>query len=281
MRTYLAITIALCLTRLCAAAEFNPFEGPKPLAVFIQTDPWEMVIGSDTPRMAVYDSGEVIFVKKLKDGLFYHHITLDKQGLSNLRERIKPLLVLKDLKPFYNVRPNATDQPEAMFYFRDGDREITTSVYGLMAPGTSLVAYTEFPSDAKPTPPPKELLRLHKWLCEIDYSGSKQWTPKYVEVMLWDYSYAPEASILWPKEWPSLKSDRAIKHGEVYSVFLDGALLPKLRAFLATRKEKGAIEVDGKKMADSYRFAFPGEPTWHRAFQAAAEKAAKANDSLR
>jgi hypothetical protein len=32
----------------------------------------------------------------------------------------------------------------------------------------------------------------------------------HVEVMLWDYSYAPDASIHWPKDWPALNSDRAM-----------------------------------------------------------------------
>jgi len=57
---------------------------------------------------------------------------------------------------------------------------------------------------------------------------------------------------------------------------LDGSLLPKLRAFLATREERGAVEVDGKKMAASFRFAFPGEPVWSKAFRDAAQRAAPA-----
>ena len=66
-----------------------------------------------------------------------------------------------------------------------------------------------------------------------------------------------------------------------YSIFLDGSLMPKLREFLATEKEKGAIEVNGKKMAASYRLTFPSEPTWRKAFAAAAaaaEKEAKESD---
>ena len=226
-----------------------------------------MVIGSDTPRVAIYDDGQVIFAKKVKDRRVYHHVALDKADLAKLSDRLKPVLALKDLKPNYNIRPNVTDQPEAMFYLRDGDRVAATSVYGLKAAGTALPAFTVFPNGPKPVVPPEQLLKLHTWLCSFDLPKSEEWTPKYVEVMLWDYSYAPDPSIHWPKEWPSLKSERAIKRGDSYSIYLDGALLPKLREFLATEREKGAVEVDGKKLAASYRFVFPGEPVWRKARQ--------------
>lgn len=53
--------LASTLTLLAGVA--TPVAEPTPVLVFIQTDPWKMVIGSDTPRVAVYDTGEVIFVK--------------------------------------------------------------------------------------------------------------------------------------------------------------------------------------------------------------------------
>ena len=262
----------LCLAPLFAAAEFNPFEGPMPIAIFIQSDPWDMVIGSDTPRVAVYENGEVILVKKINDRPVYHRVMLDKDALARLSEQLKPVLAMKDLKSGYEIAPNVTDQPQAMFYFRDGTREITTAVYGLRAADTKLPAYTRNPDSPVTDVPPAELLKLHKWLCELDYPKSEEWTPKYVEVMLWDYSYAPDPSIQWPKPWPALNSYRAMKRGNSYSIFLDGSILPKLRKFLATQKKRGAIQIDGKKMAASYRSTFPGEPFWHRAF-AAAKKA--------
>ena len=276
MRTLATIIAVSCLTPLCGAAEFNPFEGPKPVAVFIQSDPWLMMIGSDTPRMAIYDDGQVIFAKKVGDRLVYHHATVNKETLATLRERLKPVLALKGLKPWYNIRPNVTDQPEAMFYLCDGDRQITSRVYGLTIEGMKSPPSTAYPDAPEPDVPPIELSKLHKWLSGLDFRQSKEWTPKYVEVMLWDFSYAPDPSIKWPKQWPSLDSDRTLKRGnDQYSVFLDGAMLPKLREFLATRKEKGAVELAGKKFAVSYRRTFPGEPIWMAAFYAAAEKAAK------
>src|SRR5947207_13395630 len=45
------------------APAFDPYAGPKPLAVWIQTDPWLGVIGSDVPRAVLYEDGELVFIK--------------------------------------------------------------------------------------------------------------------------------------------------------------------------------------------------------------------------
>src|SRR5262245_16919340 len=135
MRTLVILAAALFLAPVSAAAEFDPFAGPSPIAVFIQTDPWAMVLGADTPRVVVYENGEAIFVKKWNDRWARYHVTLDKPALAKVREQLQPVLARKDLKPYYNIAPNVTDQPKAMFYVRDGDREVATAVYGLMAAG--------------------------------------------------------------------------------------------------------------------------------------------------
>lgn len=72
MRLSLAILLLLAGFTL-RSADFNPFERSKPIAVLIQTDPWAMVIGADTPRIAVYEDGEMIFLKKSSNKASYHH----------------------------------------------------------------------------------------------------------------------------------------------------------------------------------------------------------------
>jgi hypothetical protein len=271
------IVLALSLAHTASADGFNPFEGPRPIAILIQTDPWDAVIGSDTPRVAIYEDGEVVYAKAASHELAYYHVALDKHELHKIQEHLRPVLALKDLKPSYDIARGVTDQPEAMFYLRDAEREVATTVYGLTLKGTKLPAYAEFHSDQGAVVPPNELLKLHQWLSELDFPNRKEWSPKYVEVMLWDYSYAPEASIHWPKDWPSLSSERAVKRGEDYSIFLNGALLPKLRDFLASRNERGAVELAGKKWAAAYRCTFPSEPVWRKAFAAAADTARHEN----
>ena len=244
------------------------FVGPEPLLVFIQTDPWAMLIGMDTPRVVLYADGQVIFTRDTDGGRQHYHARLDTEGLAHFHEHTRALRALKTLRPFYNVAPALTSQPRARFYLRDGSRRVLTNVYGLKVAGTRLAAWTVMPTAQSPDELPPALLELHQWLCDFSPPGSELWTPKYVEVCLWDYSYAPEPSIQWPAAWPSLTSDRAVGHGDRFSIFLDGDLLPELRAFLATQNPRGAIEVAGKKWAVAYRLTFPSEPVWLGGFAA-------------
>jgi hypothetical protein len=259
----------MCLTHLCAASEFRPFDGPRPIAILIESNPWASVIGADTPRVAIYENGDVIYTRRNGHGIGYRYVKLDTNELETVRARIGPIFANKDIESSYDLVRGGTDRPTTMFYFRNGDREIATMVTGMTDGDAELPVRSQSPTVKKSDSFPHALLELHKWLSKLDFAQSKEWSPKYVEVMLWDYSYAPGASIHWPKDWPALNSSRAIKRGDSYSVFLDIPLLPKLREFLATGKKKGAVEIDGKKMAASYRFVFPGEPSWRKAFAAA------------
>ncbi len=117
----------------------------------------------------------------------YRHVRLAKEELQKLRAEIKPLLGLKNLQPRYDL-----------------------------AEGTRLPAYTQFAGSPEATLPPDALLKVHKFLTTLDFPKSTEWVPEYVEVMLWDYSYAPESSIVWPKDWPSLESDRTTRRGQSF-----------------------------------------------------------------
>ena len=80
--------------------------------------------------------------------------------------------------------------------------------------------------------------------------------------MFCPYEYAPDTSIIWPKNWPALSAKDTRGRGDSFSVFLPSEHLSELRKFLATRKMKGAVLIDGKKMAVATRFPFPGEDAW-------------------
>jgi hypothetical protein len=266
------ITILFSVASLTLpSAEFDPFEGPKPIAMFIQTDPWATVMGADTPRVSVYEDGSVIFWKESDNNGNYRRKQLSAAELSEFKMKLAPVANLKDLKQFYSLRPDVTDQPEARFYFREGERQFVTTVYGLRATDTNSPK-TRLRDKSKPDNVPGELLQLHRFLCSIDYPDSDEWKPRFVEVMIWPYEYAPDASIAWPKDWPGLKSNRAIKRGDSYSIFLDGTVLSELPKFLQTRIEKGAVKIEGKKWAVSYRYVFPSEPTWRMAFESSQTK---------
>jgi hypothetical protein len=114
----------------------------------------------------------------------------------------------------------------------------------------------------------KETRSLLTTLARFTPPEMQEWKPRYIEAMVWPYEYAPDESIHWPKDWPGLSSESTIKRRDAYSIFLPGSQLPRITAFLATRKEKGAVEIDGKKWAVSVRSTFPSEPIWRKAFRA-------------
>jgi hypothetical protein len=260
--------IALVLTFLAALptqAAFDPFAGPKPIAVFIEQNPWLMVIGSDTPRVTIYENGDVIFLKKLGDKYSMQIAKLPQSELAQLEQKWLPLFEVK-LKRDYSLS-DATDQTSAQLYLRKGDETIAVEAYGLDCDGISY-ASTLDPAET----PPTEFYAVHKTLCNLDLPSSDTWVPNYVEVMLWDYDYAPDKSIHWPQNWPNFESERAIQRGDMWSIFLDGTEQPKLSTFLKTRPEKGAVEVGGKKWAASVRYTYPSEPVWRRALWARPDK---------
>jgi hypothetical protein len=248
-----------------ASAKFDPFEGPKPIFVFIESDPWLMAPGSDTPNLVLYEDGELIFRSKMGEKFIYRHQHLDPTAIAAFRQRVKPIEGLERLKPWYNIQPNTSDMSTAKFYLQTDNGSVTTQVYGLFAESTNLPAWTEFHFGPRPDRLPRELRELHKFVTEFDDPQSPEWHPKYVEVMLWDYTWAHTDSVNWPMHWPDLDSERAIKRsGEKCGVFLDAIELPNVEEFFRT--QKGFIAVGGRNWSGDYRPTFPSEPLWMKAF---------------
>jgi hypothetical protein len=88
------------------------------------------------------------------------------------------------------------------------------------------------------------------------------WLPEKIEVRFWGYEYAPDPSIDWPKTWPDLTAADTRQSSGMYRVFLPSDQLGALQDFLKTRRDRGAILIDGKKMAAAYRLPLPGEAVW-------------------
>jgi hypothetical protein len=258
----------MCIVAAGQANGIDPFKGPQPIAVLIQTDPWLMVIGSDTPMLTIYDDGQVIYLRRGEEGTpLYVCKQLTQEELEGTKKELAAFGDFSAIKAYYNLAPNITDMPETKIYLSLNSKTMVTSVYGLMATKTQLPAYTVMPGIQTPATLPDSLRNLYDYLVRLKFVGAKPWQPTYIEVMVWGYSYAPDKSIHWPKEWPRLESPDTIKRGDAYSIFLPGADIAKLRSFLNTRKEKGAVEIGGKKWAVAYRYAFPSEPVWMRAFR--------------
>jgi hypothetical protein len=264
-------TIAvLGLILICTSAhalDIDPFKGPKPIAVLVQTDPWLMVIGSDIPRIALYDDGQIVFLKKDKNKrqVFFHK-RLSADELASIKKKISAFGDYSKLKRHYDII-SVTDQPETKIYLDLNRPAFVTSVYGLRVSGTKHPPDSFSGDEQQQDGLPKAIRDLHAYMTSLDFADATPWEPLYIEVMIWGYEYAPEESIHWPKEWPGLESTSTLKRGNSYSIFLPGNQFPKLLDFLKTQKEKGAVEIGGKKWAVSFRYTFPSEPVWFKAFR--------------
>jgi len=247
-----------------ASASFRPYEGATPLAVWVQTDPWLWVIGSDTPRAVLYEDGELVFARVTgRREVSYRHRRLGHEELDTFKKVIASAAAVRDLPKTFALMA-MTDQPETLLYARSGDHEVATRIYGMRAEDAT-------DSDSEAAPVPKELLALHRLLATVSDAGSTAWQPRFTEVMVRPSRGALTDAIKWPAEWPGLKSERTIqRHDDQYSIYLDAAVAPKLTTFLARQKERVGVELDGRVWAMVPRPVFPSEPVWREAFGRAA-----------
>lgn len=81
----------------------------KPLIIFIETDPWLMVIGSNVPIFTMYENGKIIYRKKVKNENKY----FETQILQSQNTFLESLHVSEKLLklPDYTEASNSTDQP--------------------------------------------------------------------------------------------------------------------------------------------------------------------------
>jgi len=247
---------------------FSPFEGPTPVGVYIQTNPWAKRIGLDNPRFVLYENRMVIFLKQDSEGEMLYSTLLDRSAFDELRSRLELVANVSGLKGYYDMAPHITDQPKSLFYFKIESGYVTSRVYGMRMPANKVPSGAESFGLMQPRVPPAELLNLHQFLEQFDVPGASEWEPVYIEVLIWPYEYAPEASIHWPNDWPGLNSEMAFPYGDSYSIFLEREKLPALQEFLATQKERGAVEIENKKWAAWWRPVFPSEPIWRGALTA-------------
>lgn len=218
---------------------------PRPLVVLLETNPWLMAVGSDSPSFALYDDGTVIY---LADDRF-----MSAKLSADERDQLAASLdlpVLASLAGHYE-RSLATDQPTEYFFIFATEEPKVVSVYGSLKPGSM---------EAR-TPPP--IIRAYDRLRAFRHRDARNWLPEKIEVMIWPYEYAPQPSIDWPSGWPGLSDPTTIRRGnDAYSLFVPSADYPALTAFLKTRNAKGAVKIDGHKWTASIRFPFPGERSW-------------------
>lgn len=266
--------LLLACTGALAAGQFEPFAGPEPELVWIESSPWATVMGAETPQFVLYDSGQVIYVKSEKNEFTYHSCVLDESQIKALRDKVSAVTQIKSLKEWYSLA-SATDQPIASFFLRPVVRANPTIVeaYALDfpdRPSRAVAIEKKLHPRNKQDEVPEQIISLDNYLWGFDIPSCPVWQPQYIEVMIWPFKYAKTAPVTWPSDWPGIDSERTIvRHEDSYSIFLDGAKLPELEKLLAPifKGDGGALLLGGKKWAVAYRPVVPSEPVWRDAFE--------------
>jgi len=245
MRKLFALTFFVLHFTLSFGQHYNKAYG-NPIVVLTITNPWLMVIGSDTPYFTIYQNGQIIYKKIIKGRSKFYEVKLTKKQVQSV---IKSLNITadifklpKEIKTVY-----ATDQPtnELILNF---DSVKVVNVYG----------YLQNEKGEERLKTPKSFLTIYDNILKYKNDSAKAWLPDSVEVMLTSYSYAPEKSLKWPSNWPDLTSKSTIKRGDdLYSIYLDKRYLNDLVKLISSMKEKQAIQITGQKFSISYRFPFP------------------------
>ena len=234
----------------------------EPIFVLVEYDPWQMVIGSDSPTFALYDNGFVIFSKEGNQRQYYS-VSLQGQTRDDLIHGLIPEN-LTTFKNYYELS-HWTDQPTTLFYFK----HFQMKVYGDIRNPDDEELIDGFLDDMDEDDSdllkdlPDEILNTFNTAISFDHHEALEWVPEMLEVMVWPYENAPDPSIKWPEHWPDLDDDKTVKRGkESYSVFLPSKFHLDLIDFLNTRKPKGAVKINHKKMIVTFRFPFPSEVKW-------------------
>ncbi len=238
----------------CPPAEDNPL----PVAVLLEYDPWRMVVGSDSPMLAIYDDGTLIFWSWEVES--YLTMTLDAADYPALVDSLPLTDAYFALDTYYDT-VMVTDMPTNTIHtWRDDERGAhqrdVVHVYGdLRMPETDEWS-------ARPHAP-VEFLAVYDRLLEIiaayeQADDAEMWLPPYIEVLVWPY--ATTNAQTWPADWPGLDHPCTVRrHDDLYSIYVDSADYDTIMD-IAGR----AVEIDGRTWAASMRFPFPSEQLWMR-----------------
>ncbi len=241
-------------------------EGPRPIAVLLYTSVWD--VGQSTPRLAVYENGQVILTAWREEGIQNRAFWLSAAQLESLRKQVHELAVLKPQHSYQALDDNhmVMDASYAKIYVRDGRHEAAVSVYAL----EHVLLDREMRIKLRPYenggPPPQFMSLYHRLgaLAETQPPLARVWTPQKIEVRLRDdHKYLNSKPVKWPKGWPTLNSFSAHAHGDhAWNVLLDGSELPQLRRLMPFRMSYTAVQMNGKIWAACWRPILPGESGW-------------------
>lgn len=216
-------------------------EEDLPLLVWLEYDPWSMVIGADSPRFVLYRSGLVIYWTD--EG--YQSVQLDEDELAEFLDAVGSMDVFFELDEYYDLVLK-TDQPTHVLHVWQEAEHHQVGVYGDLAQDKEV-------RDQVPT----IYLDLYELIVDFSHSDATAWQPEQFEIILWEYETSD--AVNWADDWPDFDDEHTVVRESVTSIYLDEA---QFEEFQQVVHQQSAVRLAGQTWAFSWRLPFPQEARW-------------------
>lgn len=233
------------IVRVGIGQEFNEEFG-RPLILLIEYDPWASVIGSDVPIFVLYENGQIIYRVIEDNELNLYYIQFERDDIEDIIKSFEiPNSIYYVPNSINAVSSFVTDQPYTVLIL-DYKHRKTIDVYGSLPGNQHKSSMNKF-------------MLVYNKLINYHNENAEKWLPERIEVLFWDYSYAPNKRP-WIEGFPDLNSPETIKrskYNESYSVFIRKEQFKDFIEYYYSTGEREAVEINQKLMSMSFRFPFP------------------------
>lgn len=195
----------------------------------------EFFIGYRAPVNIVYEDGSVV---RVEDSVVDGQLTVD---VAALRESIASSLAgVPDFSELYRTHHN----PTVAIYFRTDQGWVRKMVMGMFESGKLI--------DEEAKPAPEKFVESLNTLRALSLVNTKEYAPKYLEVLIWPFDHAQEQPVPWPKGVPA-PTDFSAPDGKAISHVIESRHASALRKAI----QRGVVGLDGRKWAIATRELVP------------------------
>jgi hypothetical protein len=217
--------------------------------------------GAVSPSIVLYDDGEIICAQAAADHSSYY---AQKQLSSDEFEAVKKTLAsFGDWQGTHPVYRDVMcfDCGITVLYLRLGDVRLKARVWGLATwkPEEKATGSRNAEEEAS-------LLRmrhLNVYLRSLGFFSITPWEPRFFKVIFVESPLErrnPSVSVLhWPREWPGLDDERTERDIAVYTMYLSGSEMVRLKSMVGPPNHRVIAEIDGKQGTLRYRYMLPNE----------------------
>lgn len=250
------------------------YQGPKPVAVVIQSTPMMSPASTLVPLAAIYDDGQIVYLKRANptQSIFaadsvYVAKKLNPSELDQIRKKIAGFGDYHALAGHYSVF-RATDQPSTYLYFSTGETTFTTGIYGLSSPNRHPKEFQALPA---------AIQAFYNFMTTFDYADAKQWEPSYIKIIAWKNPEPAVKTVPWPTEWPGLHSPNTFTDRGYRLIYIPGNQISKYHelAKIEAQPEQNhnpiaklkpvLTSIDGQAWFIQMKYVFPREDIWTKA----------------